>query len=187
MSEIVQRVLLSGSTGHYKRPVKAGHYRRDVASRSGRTAQPRSPSYNPTTLSSVRGRSPIMRKSSFILAALLLSAAGATAQPIFTDSLPKEEFAERRAKVDAEDWRRHRHHPGHRRDRQLAQVPAEQSVLLPHRRRGAAGHSPGGRQDEEVDAVRAGARRAERALGRAGARAWSRSGAADRHGRSRCA
>ena len=40
-----------------------------------------------------------MRKSIFILAALLLSAVGATAQPVFTDSLPKEEFAERRAKL----------------------------------------------------------------------------------------
>ncbi len=40
-----------------------------------------------------------MYKSIFILAALLLSAVGATAQPVFTDSLPKEEFAERRAKL----------------------------------------------------------------------------------------
>ena len=40
-----------------------------------------------------------MHKHGFILAALLLCAGRVTAQPIFTDSLPKEEFAERRAKL----------------------------------------------------------------------------------------
>ena len=40
-----------------------------------------------------------MRLPRLIAAAFLLSTAAASAQPLFTDSLPKEEFAERRAKL----------------------------------------------------------------------------------------
>jgi Xaa-Pro aminopeptidase len=40
-----------------------------------------------------------MRTSVLAAALVLLGAAGAAAQPLFTDSLPKEEFAERRAKL----------------------------------------------------------------------------------------
>ena len=66
--------------------------------------------------------------------------------------------------ADAEDRRRHRHHPGNGRDRQLAEVPAEQPVLLPDRRRGAARDPAGRRTDEAVAAVPAAARRAEGAI-----------------------
>ena len=41
----------------------------------------------------------MIRKAGYVVAALVLSASGAFAQPLFTDSLPKEEFAERRAKL----------------------------------------------------------------------------------------
>jgi Xaa-Pro aminopeptidase len=40
-----------------------------------------------------------MRRASFVVAILLVSAGLTSAQPLFTDSLPKEEFAERRAKL----------------------------------------------------------------------------------------
>ena len=40
----------------------------------------------------------MLRPATF-LAALLLSATAAPAQPLFTDSLPKEEFAARRARL----------------------------------------------------------------------------------------
>jgi Xaa-Pro aminopeptidase len=40
-----------------------------------------------------------MRKVAFIVVVVLASALNAFAQPLFTDSLPKEEFAERRAKL----------------------------------------------------------------------------------------
>ena len=40
-----------------------------------------------------------MRRASLVVAMLLVSAGLTSAQPLFTDSLPKEEFAERRAKL----------------------------------------------------------------------------------------
>ena len=40
-----------------------------------------------------------MRRTSLVVAMLLVSAGLASAQPLFTESLPKEEFAERRAKL----------------------------------------------------------------------------------------
>src|SRR6266850_2815218 len=40
-----------------------------------------------------------MKRLIFTLAALIASARLASAQPLFTDSLPKEEFAQRRARV----------------------------------------------------------------------------------------
>ena len=40
-----------------------------------------------------------MRRTSLVVAMLLVSAGLTSAQPLFTDSLPKEEFAERRAKL----------------------------------------------------------------------------------------
>ncbi len=41
----------------------------------------------------------MIRRVAYVVAALVLGAPGAFAQPLFTDSLPKEEFAERRAKL----------------------------------------------------------------------------------------
>jgi hypothetical protein len=41
----------------------------------------------------------MIRQANYVIAALVLSAPGAFAQPLFTDSVPKEEFAERRAKL----------------------------------------------------------------------------------------
>ena len=40
-----------------------------------------------------------MHRHSLVVAALLISAGFASAQPLFTDALPKEEFAERRTKL----------------------------------------------------------------------------------------
>ena len=40
-----------------------------------------------------------MRRASLVVAMLLVCAGFTSAQPLFTDSLPKEEFAERRAKL----------------------------------------------------------------------------------------
>jgi Xaa-Pro aminopeptidase len=41
----------------------------------------------------------MIHQAGYVVAALVLSASSAFAQPLFTDSLPKEEFAERRAKL----------------------------------------------------------------------------------------
>ncbi|HEX2452416.1 MAG TPA: aminopeptidase P N-terminal domain-containing protein, partial [Vicinamibacterales bacterium] len=40
-----------------------------------------------------------MVRARFVLGLLLLTAGSVSAQPLFTDSLPKQEFAERRAKL----------------------------------------------------------------------------------------
>ena len=61
--------------------------------------------------------------------------------PYFTDAFPPEEFAARRARGHGADRRRGRDHPGRPRDVGRGRLPAEQPVLLPHRRRGAAGDS----------------------------------------------
>src|SRR5687768_11798998 len=40
-----------------------------------------------------------MKRAALLTASLLLLSSAASAQPLFTDSLPKEEFAERRARI----------------------------------------------------------------------------------------
>ena len=71
-----------------------------------------------------------------VLCSLIASAAAVFAQPpLFTDALPKEEFAARRARVMQQIGDGVAVAAGGDRDLVLREVPAEQPVLLPDRRR----------------------------------------------------
>ena len=107
-----------------------------------------------------------------VLALVLGAIAGpAGAQPIFTSAFPPEEFAARRTRRDGRDRRGVAVLQGATETASYLAVPAEQPVLLPDRRRGAARDPADRRRRRSVDAVPAAARRAEGAIGRADARA----------------